>query len=161
MAERSPDNPTSPEQLYLALLKRCLTREGFDERGLVHPGTLWKQRLWCPIEGWLKRRGLESVTCEPDNPGGRTKGLDWPTTAETMIGRRRLDSVQFCIDTVLADRIPGDLIETGVGRGGRVDPHASPASGASRDRPYGWVADSFQGLPKPDGRFAGNEGDSH
>lgn len=36
----------------------------------------------------------------------------------SMIGQKRLDSLQACVETVLADKVPGDLIETGVAKGG-------------------------------------------
>ena len=35
-----------------------------------------------------------------------------------MIGLRRMDNIQYCVQTVLNDDVPGDLIETGVWRGG-------------------------------------------
>jgi hypothetical protein len=35
-----------------------------------------------------------------------------------MIGSKRLDNVSFCVESVLRDGVPGDLIETGVWRGG-------------------------------------------
>ena len=35
-----------------------------------------------------------------------------------MIGMQRLTSLQRCVETVLADDIPGDLVECGVWRGG-------------------------------------------
>ena len=35
-----------------------------------------------------------------------------------MIGLKRLDNIQYCVETVLHDKIPGDLVETGVWRGG-------------------------------------------
>ena len=48
----------------------------------------------------------------------RAEGLDWPARAHTMIGLKRLANVRGCIESVLADGIPGDLIETGAWRGG-------------------------------------------
>lgn len=39
--------------------------------------------------------------------------------AHTMIGRARLDNLHACLDRIAADGVPGDLIETGVWRGGR------------------------------------------
>ena len=39
-------------------------------------------------------------------------------TAISMLPLARLDSLQFCIDDVLKNGVPGDLIETGVWRGG-------------------------------------------
>lgn len=35
-----------------------------------------------------------------------------------MIGQKRLDSLQACVETLLAEKVPGDLIETGVAKGG-------------------------------------------
>lgn len=67
----------------------------------------------------------------------------------TMIGRRRLDHLHHCLDTILADDIPGDLIETGVWRGGAtIFMRAHLAAHDITDRTV-WVADSFDGLPPP------------
>ena len=35
-----------------------------------------------------------------------------------MIGMKRMDNVQYCVEDALAKGVPGDLIETGVWRGG-------------------------------------------
>jgi hypothetical protein len=48
----------------------------------------------------------------------RTEGIDWPARAHTMIGLKRLANVRMCVETVLAEGVPGDLIETGAWRGG-------------------------------------------
>ena len=58
----------------------------------------------------------------------RERGLDWPPTAETMVGLKRLDNIQHCVESVLSERIEGDLIETGVWRGG-ADMHFYPLTG--------------------------------
>ena len=34
--------------------------------------------------------------------------------SHTMVGKKRLDNIQYCIETVLADEIPGDFLEAGV-----------------------------------------------
>jgi hypothetical protein len=39
-------------------------------------------------------------------------------TALTMVGRRRLDNTQQLLQAIIANVIPGDIIETGVWRGG-------------------------------------------
>lgn len=69
--------------------------------------------------------------------------------SHTMIGRKRLDNIEHCLDVIRRDGVPGDLIETGVWRGGAsifmrgyLAAHEMPARKV-------WVADSFQGLPKP------------
>jgi O-methyltransferase len=67
-----------------------------------------------------------------------------------MIGLKRLDNVQECVTSVLAENIPGDLIETGVWRGGAaILMRAVLAAHDVIDRTV-WVADSFEGLPDPD-----------
>jgi hypothetical protein len=43
--------------------------------------------------------------------GRRGEGGPWPLVGETMIGARRLDHLQRCVEIVLADAIPGDMIE--------------------------------------------------
>jgi hypothetical protein len=48
----------------------------------------------------------------------RVSGEDVPTEAQTLIGVRRLENIRACIEQVLADEVPGDLVEAGVFRGG-------------------------------------------
>jgi O-methyltransferase len=79
----------------------------------------------------------------------RHEGGPWPLVGETMIGARRLDHLQRCVETVLADAIPGDLIETGVWRGGAaIVMRAVLAAHHVADRRV-WLADSFAGVPDP------------
>jgi O-methyltransferase len=69
--------------------------------------------------------------------------------AHTMIGRKRLDNIQFCIEEVIKSGIPGDLIETGIWRGGAtVFMRGVLAAYGITDRRI-WAADSFQGVPPP------------
>jgi O-methyltransferase len=42
----------------------------------------------------------------------RKKGEDWPALALTMVGQRRLDNIQLCVEAALRNEVPGDLIET-------------------------------------------------
>ncbi|MBV8166506.1 MAG: TylF/MycF family methyltransferase [Alphaproteobacteria bacterium] len=69
--------------------------------------------------------------------------------AHTMMGRKRLDNLHECLDAIVADGVPGDLIETGVWRGGgTIFMRGFLAAHDVTDRRV-WVADSFEGLPKP------------
>ncbi len=108
----------------------------------------------------LTRYVFEDETLLPEDPDRsplpfdrqrRIDGRDWPSSAETMIGLKRLDNLEKCITAVIRDGVPGDLIETGVWRGGAAifmrgvlaaygDPHHRVV----------WLADSFEGVPKPD-----------
>jgi hypothetical protein len=69
--------------------------------------------------------------------------------SHTMIGRKRLDNLESCLDAIVADDIAGDMIETGAWRGGAsIFMRGYLAAHAIVDRTV-WVADSFEGLPKP------------
>lgn len=91
----------------------------------------------------------------------REVGLDWPSQAHTMIGRKRLDHLQVALETVLAEGVPGDVIETGVWRGGAtIFMRAILQAWGVTDRRV-FVADSFAGLPPPDPKYAADQGDQH
>jgi O-methyltransferase len=80
----------------------------------------------------------------------RAEGMDWPLSAATMIGLRRLDNLRACVERIVEEDVPGDLIETGVWRGGAsIFMRGALEAFGDRERTV-WVADSFQGLPKPD-----------
>jgi O-methyltransferase len=69
--------------------------------------------------------------------------------AHTMMGRQRLDNLHECLDVVRREAVPGDLIETGVWRGGgTIFMRGFLAAHGIDDRRV-WVADSFEGLPAP------------
>jgi hypothetical protein len=70
--------------------------------------------------------------------------------AETMVTWPRLDSLDRAIASVLADGVPGDLIETGVWRGGMtIFMRAALEARGDLERRV-WVADSFAGMPAGD-----------
>lgn len=69
--------------------------------------------------------------------------------SHTMIGRKRLENVQLCVESVLADCIKGDFIETGIWRGGTcIFMRAILMAYGVTDRTV-WAADSFEGVPPP------------
>lgn len=70
--------------------------------------------------------------------------------AISMLPLVRLDNIEACVADVIDRQIPGDLIETGVWRGGAtIFMRAVLMTYGATDRTV-WVADSFEGLPKPD-----------
>ena len=77
-----------------------------------------------------------------------TEGSEWPPSdAFTMIGRKRLDNLDRLTRMVLEEGIPGDLIETGVWRGGAtILMRAILQAYQVTDRRV-FVADSFRGIP--------------
>jgi len=84
---------------------------------------------------------------------------DTTARAHTMTGERRMRNLQECVEQVLRDDVPSDLIETGVWRGGAcIFMRGLLAAYGEADRTV-WVADSFSGLPAPDPRYAADAGD--
>lgn len=159
------DTEQQARDLYLDLLKRTLTRDVFEDSDEVigfrtHPGR--KQRLLHRAGAMASRSGFELVRKRPYDAQARLNGLDWPSRADTMIGLRRLDNLQFCVETAIRDGVRGDLIETGVWRGGAsIFMRGVLAAHSVTDRTV-WAADSFEGLPPPDAaRYAADAGDTH
>lgn len=146
--------------LYLDLMKRCLTRTGFgDVRAAPEPRAPWKAFLYRQV---AKRtnRAIDLQRVPPDDAASAS-GREWPPDAETMIGLQRLDNIQDCVTDVIRNEVPGDLIETGVWRGGAtIFMRAILAAYGATERRV-WVADSFAGLPKPSGKYDVDEGDLH
>lgn len=147
--------------LYLDLMKQCLTGTLFPESGRPAGSPLRARLAWAisPITERLPFAWNAGQAYDPARL--RREGRDWPREAETMIGLARLDNLQHCVTGVLRDGIPGDLIETGVWRGGAcIFMRAILNVYGDRSRTV-WVADSFAGLPKPDPRFPQDAGDRH
>jgi hypothetical protein len=71
-------------------------------------------------------------------------------SAVSMLPLARLDNLQFCITDVIHREVPGDLVETGVWRGGAtIFMRAMLKIFDVTDRIV-WATDSFEGLPEPD-----------
>jgi hypothetical protein len=116
--------------LYLDLLKRCVTNTIYEDEPIPSP----------------LRGGSNAVF----DRQARLEGLDWPSQAHTMIGMDRLDNLQTLIEEVLQAGVPGDLIETGVWRGGATIFMRGVLKAYGVTDRLVWVADSFQGFPPPE-----------
>src|SRR5438094_96160 len=112
MTDALCDEPASAEDLYLDLLKRCLTRSLFGETfrrlnpnrgGLRRPLSLLLERILDPL-------GLQLVRRYAFDAEKRALGHDMPAEAETMVGLRRLENLEYCITDALNRGVPGDLI---------------------------------------------------
>ena len=76
----------------------------------------------------------------------RAAGMDWPLQGLTMVGLGRLDDLQACVEAVVRDGVPGDLIEAGAWRGGASMLMRATLDSLGDARTV-VVADSFQGFP--------------
>lgn len=135
-----PINEDHNRTRYLELLKSILINSiylEYDQPQLVVD----------PAEAAAQRRHL---------------GRDWPTMALSMIGQVRLDNLQYCIEDILARNVPGDLMETGIWRGGGVILMRAVLQAYEVTDRVVWAADSFCGLPPPNvEKFPADEGDPH
>ena len=156
-----------PEDLYLDLLKKTLCFTLWPEPPIPIDTfncvrSPLRKLVVSFISRILKSKQLELVKQRAFTPDQREYGMILPGYADTMIGLKRLDNLQFCIETVIRERVEGDLIETGVWRGGAcIFMRAVLAAYNILDRIV-YVADSFEGLPKPDPeKFPADKGDKH
>lgn len=111
--------------LYLDLLKRILVNSIYQDP--AQPAH------------WYRGTSYDSAR--------RETGKDWPSLAHTMVGSKRLDNVQQCVESVLREQIPGDLIETGVWRGGVAILMRGILKAHNDTQRTVWLADSFRGIP--------------
>lgn len=138
------------QELYLDLLKHCLTGSLYPESSNqeVHADRnlpVAKRSLF----RFLNKRGYKIFKTVPFDAKARELGTDWPSIGYSMAGLKRLDNLQFCVESVLNQTVPGDLLEAGVWRGGScIFMRAILKLRGVTDRNV-WVADSFQGLPVP------------
>lgn len=133
----------------LELLKRALTDTFYDE-------DLYRKYV---SQGSLSNDESDVVLKTPVYEN-ELYGEVWPSRAETMIGLPRLTNLQSCIEIVIKDKIPGDFIETGVWRGGACIFMQSILKKYDELGRKVFLADSFEGLPKPDPKnYPADEGD--
>jgi O-methyltransferase len=154
------------QSMYLDLLKKCLTFYLWGESAEIVDSAralpFGINFIFNAFITYLKKHNLQLMKKFEFDPEKRAKGQDWPPLADTMIGLKRLDNLQYCIETVLENNVPGDLIETGVWRGGgSIFMRGVLKAYGSTDRTV-WVADSFEGLPPPDvEKYPQDAGDIH
>ncbi|MCB0935905.1 MAG: TylF/MycF family methyltransferase [Mycobacterium sp.] len=137
--------------LYLDQIRRDLTRYGMEQ--LVPVGWPLKTRAglnWLVGMPMLKTRNFMLVRKVPFDKEARDAGRDWPADAETMIGMQRLTSLQHCVETVLQEDVPGDLVECGVWRGGASILMRAVLAAYGDEKRNVWLCDSFEGVPPPD-----------
>ncbi len=127
---------TTNRTLYLDLMSKCLVGMIYEDKPLAV-------------------NGLENFDMEK-----REYGWDWPSTAHSMIGKKRMDNVRMLTESVLGNRIPGDFIETGVWRGGACIMMRAVLKAYNVSDRTVWLADSFEGLPPPNVEcFPADEGE--
>jgi len=164
----SNNNATDIEEIrqsYLDLMKKVLTYYYWGEEYgplFIQKYSLIKRTLYSSLIKYFSKQKIYLVRQKQFNKSVREEGKDHPTLAYTMIGLKRLSNIQFCVEDILTNDIPGDFIETGIWRGGAVIfMRAALKAYGIKDRRV-WGADSFQGLPEPDPKnYPADAGDIH
>jgi len=138
---------SSVQDLYLDLMKRSLLNLIYAEQEVIFAAPVGLHKK--VIADMVRKGGAEVVRRKPLATEARLEGRDWPLYGQTMVSWKRLQNVQFCVEQAIKNDVPGDLIETGVWRGGvsilmRAVVKAYGVNGRTV-----WVADSFAGLPPP------------
>jgi O-methyltransferase len=96
------------------------------------------------------------------DPGIRGEGRDWPSQAHTMVGVKRLQNLCDLTRRALDAGVTGDLIETGVWRGGACILMRGLLAAYGDKARRVVVADSFDGLPPPRAdEYPADSGDTH
>jgi O-methyltransferase len=141
-AKRPRPGPKRMRAAYLELLKLCLCDlAGARTLSVSRTGDTRRP------DSQVKCRELDGVEQKL-----RVMGADWPFSGLTMVGLERLDDLQACIESVVADGVEGDVIEAGAWRGGASILARATLDSLGVDDRAVWVADSFRGLPPPDRR---------
>jgi O-methyltransferase len=151
---------------YIELLKLTLTdyhRMEFGEYKPIDSNTdkgSWKFRVLRLMDKFLNKKGFKILRIIKSKQESRYEGKDWPAFADTMVGIKRLDNIEYCFREIFKDNIPGDLIETGVWRGGSTILMRALLKENNIENRTVWVADSFEGLPKPnENKYSADKGD--
>jgi O-methyltransferase len=162
MGEKALSEPAA--SAWLQLLKKTLVRYPLDGGELDSSGKLaeLEPTLRSEIEHWINLNQRRQLHEAGPDPAVRLAGKDWPATAETMMGLIRMDHLLNCALDVLRQKIPGDMAEIGVWRGGVGIMMLATLRAMGDTRRKVWLADSFRGYPHPDpARYPADNGDPH
>jgi O-methyltransferase len=137
--------------LYLDLLKASIRNELYRHHpSRPSPSDLAKMTLlWAKLRLKYHARGTEISHVGPLALHSIIESNR--PDAHTLVSRAAADNVQFCVESALSAGIEGDLIETGVFRGGLgiLMRGVLRAWGETGRKVY--CADSWEGLPAPGG----------
>lgn len=139
-------------------------------------GTLYKEHNWTAVNAQaekikpfmvkrlfrlffirqLEKRSLKLIKMSEGDDSTKSEGSHWPLVGYTMIGTNRMDNIRICVEKVLENNIDGDLVETGVWRGGATIFMRGLLKVYHVQDKNVWVVDSFEGLPPAEANDGGD-----
>ncbi len=148
---------------HLNLLKQALTGIHLANYGEFKPkysgGDTFRLKPLYLLDRFLKKRGYSICQEVPFDHKPWANGKVHAHKMDTMVGLARLDNFQWCIESVLRNKVPGAIVETGVWRGGAsILAEAVLHLHQATDRILA-LFDTFDGLPPADPRYAADAGD--
>jgi len=161
--------PVAIAQKYIELLKKSLLDELYIENEariiaalhtILHEQKLTAETLYdvgphSALIEFLRKSKLNGSTLtlqKKDIAGTFIPIPQWRNFTElahTLIGRKRLDNIQNCIECIIGENVSGDLIETGIWRGGAIIFMRGVLAAYGITDRIVWAADSFEGVPPP------------
>ena len=138
------------QQRYITLLKAALRNSLYIRHKA--PTKLDLAKMWAFKQElkykFRKNKNLLALTLSPRDMFYTVQGNLLP--AHTLGSEANVDNVQFCVEEVLNDEVPGDLLEAGVFLGGQaiLMKGILDIYGVTDRKVI--LADSFEGLPEPD-----------
>lgn len=104
------------------------------------------------VESFLLGDSPLAIASFPEQLCVSLNGMHCNQTADTMSNSASIDNLHYCVEQVIANEVPGDLIETGIWKGGLTVLMRGILKAHDVTDRLVWAADSFEGLPKPDPR---------
>lgn len=152
---------TELSKQYLELLKKSLINELYieNEVRLLHTFLYMLNEQPLEFNDFLHIKQAESGLLDMLRTtkqtgdiivlGGEMACRNVTELSHSMIGKKRLENLQYCIETVLTEGIKGDFIETGIWRGGACIFMRGVLMAYNVTDRVIWGADSFEGVPVP------------
>jgi len=138
---------------YIELLKKTLIdyqNIGKDEYYPIQQlPSSFLLKILKPLDKILRLKDFGIFKIRTIDKAKRIGGFDWPATAKTMVGLHRLNHLDDCLQILFQEKIEGDLVETGVWRGGVILLMAAILAEQNSSNRLIWAFDSFSGLPAP------------
>lgn len=145
-----------PQKRYLELLKKSLLNEIYldDELRIHYLKDCLKNNLNYSQEILHDIRTKQSeifADLYKSREVGQflNKKIENSGFSHTMMGRKRLNNLHYCLDYLRLSDVKGDFIECGVWRGGGCIFMSGYVETYNMHDRHIYVADSFEGLPKP------------